>query len=178
MEEKEINYIFEINPTPIRPEFRMTKKSLNTAILPKVHQWWEPSLNRDSFETVLEDDEERKDALEYLKEILPPGCTLDIDKETITCTNCVEYLESRIAQLKDLLPNPMAVLSKEDPWWWWKEEIDHYQDALFVFAICGGFYKVITIHELMLLFMSSEYNKDDESTFYVGGIIEINNYIH
>lgn len=162
-----ISYIFEISRGPILPQERMTEDFLNETILHPELQWWEM---KSDVRNALTYDEDRKEALEALKNILPNCFELDVDNGIITCSgDKKEYLEDTLNRLRKLTHDPVKIMAEEEPLLWWRWNVDRFQDVLFV----GWFHAwdVLTLNEFVLLTMGKSFGK--ENAFFIGGIFDI-----
>ena len=159
-----IKYIVEVSFHKIPPKDRMTQKTFNLVFNPKSSGWW---MNRNTRVTELSDSfEERKDALKTLKDIVPAGCKVDVDNETISCSNYPEYLENMIARIKEKQSDPMPIVSKENPYM--------FKDVLFVGYFFG--WEILSLYKLMFYITGNfPINNNGSAAFHIGGIFELNN---
>ena len=163
-----IDYIFEIGRYPFQVEGRITDEEIHDN-LPN-RPFWEYK-KRGLIE--IKDPECRKSYLEELKEVLPEGCILDVDKETLTCSRKKEYFEKSISQLQNVLSDPKNVNTKA-PLWWWRYYVAQYKEYLFFLdnIVVQEFF---SLHELMLEAMEDDRHKDengDDIVYYFGGMFE------
>ena len=160
-------YIIEIDCGPILPQERMTEDILNKHVLRRDLYWWEM---KGDVRNALTYDEDRKEALEALKDILPNCFELDVDNGIITCSGDKnEYLKDTLLRLRKLTYDPVKIMAEEEPLLWWRWEVDRFLDVLFV----GWFHAwdVLTLNEFVLLTMGKSFGK--ENAFYIGGIFEV-----
>ena len=153
-------YIFELSQTPISD--RIESWELSHHFYPKNPYWSEEGEPLDVVGS------ERQDALDYLKNKLPQGYSMDLVKERIDILNPDGYLQETINRLQTLKPsqtiNPSLPIYY--PLGWWKKEVCLFCDILIYFDE-----ELFTLHEF-LLYMISLSKDENIQKLYVGGVFE------
>ena len=146
------DYIFELSQTPISD--RIESWELSHHFYSKNPYWSEVGEPLDVVGS------ERQDALDYLKNELPQGYSMNPVDERIDILNPDGYLQETINRLQTINPSlPMSY-----PLGWWKKEVCLFCDILIYFEE-----ELFTLHEFLLYMISA--SKDDGIwKLYIGGV--------